>query len=343
MDNIHKEDHLIPLAGLAVGALANPAAAKETVQKVLSTGKGVIKSLGGYKISPGQHHRKLAAAINYLSSLGYSTKQMQQPPLSDYIILIGSFGEAIKDVIKAGFFQNGNGMLSKIVPNAPAPAGNRSSYSTPPDGSALDPIVRKVFPGVGGFGVKLTSDDLYRALPPQTAAEQPQSFNDKTQALIDTGISKIAVPTGLSGKGIDRDDSTLLIPLLPVMNSSLRNAGFVPPANDLDGTAMLFYQKIVQPAQKNNYDADYLDDAIVNAILSFVGTLAEKQRNGETLNNKVYDVIATGANKVADTVEQKAVETGQFKLGEFISKNIVWIIAGALALGVLIFFVARKK
>lgn len=326
-----EKNHLAPLAVAA--AIAKPG----TLKTVADTGRSLVTSLGGYKNAQGPQHRKVAAAIKYLNSLGYSNQQIQHAPLRDYVIAISQWDEPIKDVVKPGFFVNGAGAFKKLVSNPPYPMGNTTTYAPPADGSGTDSIIAPVFGDVPKFGEKLTVADLERNRPNAAAASVPLSFNEKTQALIDTGISNVKPPAALQKDNVD-----MLIPLRPMMNDSLRAAGYIPPS-DLTGTAMLFYEKIVQPAQANTYDSDFLDDAIVNSIMAFAATLAAKQREGEQLNNKVYEVIATLTNKATDTVQTKVEERAQFEVGRFISENIVMILLGVAAVFVLFFMLKKKK
>lgn len=94
----------------------------------------------------------------------------------------------------------------------------------------------------------------------------------------------------------------------------------------------------MQPSTMQNS----IDESLVDSILTFIGNVANRKAQGENLP-PVLDKIGELTLKVQSSIENQAVKTGQFKLGEFITENSGWLIGGLLALFVLVFLVARKK
>lgn len=310
---------------------------------------GVVKDIAGQlKGSPakGIQHRKLAAAINYFRSRGYSVAQMQAEPLRSIIVYVGGYAsKPIKDVISKHFWLGSDNLplgdlgghfhgailpalgLARNESDLPRPAGNLSTYVQPPDGSALDSIVQSVFGAVPGFGTKLTEADLYKFAPSIMQSSQPLTFDQKVKALDQTKqIEQI--------QAIDsnKENREMLSTLRPVMEVGLRDAGYIP-LPDLDGLAMQFYEKIVVPATGNFSTSNVLDDSITAAIITFLGGVAAKQREG-VQQNAVLAKIGEYTNRIVDNVEQSLQARGQLEVGKAVTGNIgtVLMIVAAVAL-----------
>lgn len=344
---------------IALGAVASKAASAAQTGGIISSTVADIKNIASQlkgKPAKGLHHRKLAAAINYFRSRGYSVAQMQAEPLRSIIVYIGGLeSKPIKDIVSKHFWLGSDNLplgdlgghfhgailpalgLQRDESDLPIPAGNQSVYVQPPDGSALDSIVQSVFGPVPGFGTKLTESDLYQYAPSAQTSAQPLTFDQKIKAIEQTKQLEQAGPQYVteSAKG----NREMLAAVRPVMESGLRAAGYVP-LPDLDGLAMQFYEKIVVPATGNMSAANTIDDSVTNAILTFIGGVAAKQREGVE-QNKIFETIGRLTNQIADKVEAGIEQRANTEIGAAITGNIGMILV--IVAVVVILMISNKK
>lgn len=128
-----------------------------------------------------------------------------------------------------------------------------------------------------------------------------------------------------------------LIPFVPLMKKSVRTAGYVPERN-LDALAVQFYNTVVKTSTQG-FDADFLDEAIVDSILYFIATLQEKHAQGEQLP-PIYQKIAEGADRLTQQGETVVRRTAEAKAGAFVLDNSMLIMGG---LAILVIVALTKK
>lgn len=131
----------------------------------------------------------------------------------------------------------------------------------------------------------------------------------------------------------NKQNLVLLSAVRPVMEAGLRQNGSVPPS-DLTSLSDQFYNEIVVPGT-NAYESDNLDDAVTNAILSFVATLAAKKQAGVPMN-PVYEKIATATEKVKEKVEEQVKTQSGNALGNWIIDNPVASVLIVIVVGLIL-------
>jgi hypothetical protein len=137
-----------------------------------------------------------------------------------------------------------------------------------------------------------------------------------------------------------------LVVLKPVMKSALQKKGIKYKSDSVEDLAEAFHTAIVkkQPYKANySYEVNNLDPflvtTIVTAIIDFIKNLKKKKEDGIALTNE-EQIILNEAEKVAATVTDYAKDEAKFQVGDFLSKNWVFIVAGLVLVG---YFVMRKK
>lgn len=171
-----------------------------------------------------------------------------------------------------------------------------------------------------------------RAIPqpaqPQDVAAEIANDAIKTREIA-VGEFNPAMPVSQSSK--------ILAPFKPIMTGAVERAGYVAP-KEIDPLAIVFYEKIVKPATQSTYDADNLDDAIVDSILYFIATLQQKKESGEQMN-KVYTFIADKATQLQEKGGDVAKDAAGQKVGSFVLDNALLL---GIAAVVVIIAVSRK-
>lgn len=144
---------------------------------------------------------------------------------------------------------------------------------------------------------------------------------------------------------VQNDQYKVLEPFKSMMQESLINKGVAAP-NEMAALTQVFYNTFVaKPGTENevmNFDEIHpstmyhADEAVVNGVLSFVKTLADKKKNGETLS-PVQDKIANIGLKVEAGVVKGATDEVNKAVGEKITSNskTILIVLGVLAAVVL--------
>lgn len=328
------------------------AAVVKVAKVAIDVGKKIAEAAKKHrwgKVAKGVQYRKLAAGIEGLKALGYSVEQIRSYPLRYIVEMVGNEG----GYTIANVANNGKDWVLKkmsesgITVNDIPPVGNESSYQIPADNPAyLTEIGREIFgPGLPEFGRPSADVAAYIMNNPP-----PDEFNYGNTGSLMSGITETG---GVSASSTANDilsevgkitkpqaDVKVLEPLRPLMSKGLSDAGLVPPSN-LETLAIMFYEKIVSPyslGQSVNV-LDNIDQSIVDSILNFVGSVANRQAQGESLP-PVLEKIGDMTNKLSAKLEEKAVEKAQFKIGEFITENA--LIIGAVILVIIVLLIRRK-
>lgn len=167
--------------------------------------------------------------------------------------------------------------------------------------------------------------------------EQPQA-QDIASELANQNIQLAAKQSDIAARPSSATSSVILKPFVPLMRKGLSDAGFVPPSG-IDPLATMFYEKIVKPASQYTFDANYLDEAITNAILTFVATLQQKREAGEQMNS-VYTKIADTATALQEKTKNVARDAAGNKIGGFVLDNAMLLGIGVAA--IVLIMLAKK-
>lgn len=111
---------------------------------------------------------------------------------------------------------------------------------------------------------------------------------------------------------------TLLSGVRPIMEGGLKQNGSVP-IQDLELLTQQFYNEIVAPST-SSYEIDHVDEAVANAVLTFIATIAAKKAAGEALN-PVYEKIANVTQKVQEEIGSHVKTQSGNVLGNWILDN----------------------
>jgi hypothetical protein len=148
-----------------------------------------------------------------------------------------------------------------------------------------------------------------------------------------------------------------LVPLRPVMIVVLSKKGI--KANNKTSTAdlaNLFYENVVRKDNKNlqHIDINELDEdyavvalsVVVDAIISFIKSIKDKKKAGETLN-KTEEVIATGTEMAEKKIEEGAKDEAAKNVGSkllFDRKTQIVVIGVVIAVVIgVIYFTKHHK
>lgn len=125
----------------------------------------------------------------------------------------------------------------------------------------------------------------------------------------------------------------------PAIDKALREIGAGVP-NDQHDKLQLFADKIVGPGTATNLSGQG-SEALSNAAIEFIATLADKKRAGETLP-PIYDKIAGAALRTQDKLESKVRQGAEQKIGGFVMSNGAMIGIAAALLLVMVLTSSRK-
>lgn len=135
----------------------------------------------------------------------------------------------------------------------------------------------------------------------------------------------------------DNGTTKVIAPLKKTMDVAIRETGGMPNGSVTESTEQ-FVERVVAPATGKDYSGAGRE-AIANAAIEYISTLANKKREGESLP-PTLDKIAGGAMKVEAGLERKVTQQVQGNIGAFVTNNPL-LIFGVLAL--LLFAVMRRK
>ncbi|MCK9479761.1 MAG: hypothetical protein M0R40_09750 [Firmicutes bacterium] len=282
---------------------------------ILDKDSGIRKFIGGLStgITKGIIDKKLAAAINAAYAAGYSTQQIRSEPLYTVVSSLGSLPISIANVVDNAphhLKQHAADLgLQLPVPELNAFQYVKPSAGGPPSAKIIRPIFGDAVADASAAGKTITS------LPPSyqpgiTEPVRSLPIEQKTDTGTKTPIQ-------------DLDDSELLAlvkPLAPIMKEGLTDSGVVPPS-DLGELTETFYYKVVQPAQGT---IDGLDENIVAAVIAFVGSIASKKAQGETLP-PVYDKIGELTLMLESQLQAQGKKVVDQKIGGFLTDNLFLI------------------
>lgn len=313
------------------GALTALSTAKE-VSKALD---GVLKGLGLGQISKGIHHQKLATGIAALRSFGYSDEQIKRSPLRQVVDVMGEYPQAISKTADNGPKYTQEIMRKAGIDfNTLPPDGNPTPYNRPsgPSKHWMNVLFDIYGPGFYEFGHKIQRSELANVFPPlppaqSTADSQAKAIAASAQEVKDTGVRQT------TSADISTDNIALLKPLRGIMRGALLAAGYTPP-DQLEELAMQFYDYIVVPATQSTYDANYLDDSVIDSIITFIATIQNKYEQGEDLP-ELYKKMG----KQTSEVERKLEEDND--KSSMIMDNIGWIVGGIAFIIILILIIKQ--
>ncbi len=142
-----------------------------------------------------------------------------------------------------------------------------------------------------------------------------------------------------------------LEPLKPMMADALTSQGIAAPGSISD-LSQLFYNKFIakeQGVEALNFDTMqagdqyHADEAVTNAIVTYVKTLADRKAAGDTTLSKLQDKIATAGLNVQSKLTEGVKAEVNRDIGATITGNTRTImIVAAVGVAVLLFLAARK-
>lgn len=143
----------------------------------------------------------------------------------------------------------------------------------------------------------------------------------------------------------------ILEPFKTMMQDALTSKGVAAPS-DMDTLTQIFYNTFVaKPGSENevmNFDTMnpgtmyHVDEAVVNSVVTFVKTLADKKTNGEQLSS-IQDKIANIGLKVQSGLTQAATDEVNKKVGEKVTTNSKTILIIAVIAIAIIGYALLKK
>lgn len=143
----------------------------------------------------------------------------------------------------------------------------------------------------------------------------------------------------------------ILEPFRNLMNETLQSKGIHPPSDIADLT-QLFYNTFVAKTgsgvEPMNFDTMlpgdvyHADEAVLNAVVTYVKTLIDKKQSGQTLP-KVQDRIATAGISVQNKLTDEAKKEVEARVGETVVGNTKTILIVIAAVVVVVLFIAFKK
>lgn len=226
---------------------------------------------------------------------------------------------------------NDNGMTHSKIPNQKV----NGDYSE--EWRRLWQMVVDTFVNIGR---KDLADNFAVTVPVYTTTVHPVDY---IATLLKGAGSKPSVQAAESKYAV-------LLPFKGIMTDALTSKGVAAPSN-LEDLIQVFYNNFIAGKMADydaiNFDtleashAYHLDEALVEAVITYVKNLADRKASGEVLP-KTLDKIATGTQQVQEKLEKAAVTEVKKEIGDVIMENWKWILAVIVALIIIVIFLAKK-
>lgn len=199
----------------------------------------------------------------------------------------------------------------------------------------------------------LTSDAFALLVRPDLG----EKFRNNVPVWNDNENSLDFVATLLKGanhpiaKKAEADRYAKLLPLVPVLKQALQDKGIYPPS-DVPELAQLFYNTFIAKAQSENEPLNFddidpawqshLDESIVNAIVTYANSLAQRKESGEVLP-KSLDKIATTTQNVKEQLGEKAKQEVAKEIGTTFMSNYKWLLPVIIGVILVLAYLAIRK